>query len=175
MNLVYINKVTTNQFQFAEKVRYISDLLGIDPNWLMWVMFFESSLNHRAVNSATGATGLIQFMPSTAISMGITTADLLQMSNVEQLDYVYLYLKPYAGRMNCMIDVYFAVFFPLAMNKPDDFVLQASSLAASKIAAQNPGFDLNHDGMITRSEVIAKVSVNVPAEYRLIMSKKKVA
>lgn len=169
MNLVYSNKVT---LQFTEKVRYISDKLGINPNWLMWVMFFESSLNPRAVNSGTGATGLIQFMPSKARSLGTTTADLLQMSAVEQLDFVYLYLKPYAGRMNCMIDVYFAVFFPVAMNKPDDYVLQTAKLSASKIASQNGGFDLNKDGQITRSEVIAKVSVGVPYEYQDIMKKK---
>lgn len=170
MNLVYSNKVT---LQFTEKVRYISDLLGIDPNWLMWVMFFESSLNHRAQNPGTNATGLIQFMPATARSLGTTTADLLQMSAVEQLDYVYAYLKPYRGRMNSMIDVYFAVFFPVAMNKDDEYILQTSSLSASKIASQNQGFDLNKDGKITRSEVIAKVSVGVPFDYQAIMKKKR--
>lgn len=169
MNLLFSNKVTT---PFTEKVRYIADLLRIDPNWLMWVMYFESTLNPRAVNTATGATGLIQFMPSTARGLGTTTASLLQMSDVEQLDFVYAYLKPYRGRMYCMIDVYFAVFFPLAMNKPDEYILQASTLAASKIAAQNPGFDLDRNGQISRAEVTAKISAGVPWEYRDIMKKK---
>ena len=172
MNLVYISRVLTNQLPFSDKVRYISSLLGIDPNWPMWVMNFESDIDPRAVNPTTGATGLIQFMPSTARSLGTSTADLLQMSNVEQLDYVYAYLKPYAGRMNSMIDVYFAVFFPIAMNKPSDYILQTSSLAASTIARQNGGFDLNHDSMITRSEVEARVSVGIPSEYQAIMKKK---
>ncbi len=171
MNLIYSNKVTQ---PFIDKVRYVSDLLGIDPNWLMWVMFFESSLNTRAVNSGTGASGLIQFMPSTAASLGTTTADLLQMSGVEQLDYVYRYLKPYTGRMNSMIDVYFAVFFPVAMNKASDYVLQTSGLSASKIASQNAGFDLNRDGQITRGEVEARVSVGIPSDYQAIMKKKTV-
>lgn len=169
MNLIFTNKVT---LQFTEKVRYISDLLGINPNWLMWVMFFESGLNHRAVNTNGGATGLIQFYPSTARSLGTTTADLLQMSAVEQLDFVYKYLKPYAGKMNEMIDVYFAVFFPAAMNKPDEYVLQTSSLSASKIASQNSGLDLNKDGQITRLEVITRVSVGVPFDYQAEMKKK---
>ena len=173
MNLVYISRVLTNQLPFSEKVRYISDLLGIDPNWLMWVMNFESSLNPRAVNPDGGATGLIQFYPSTARSLGTTTADLLQMSNVEQLDYVYDYLKPHSGRMNSMIDVYFAVFFPVAMNKADDYILQTSTLAASTIARQNAGFDLNRDAQITRSEVEARVSVGIPSEYQAIMKKKQ--
>jgi hypothetical protein len=174
MNLVLSNRISSNPLPFSEKVRYISDLLGIDPNWLMWVMNFESSLNPRAINQTTGATGLIQFMPSTARNLGTTTADLLQMSNVEQLDYVYAYLKPFAGHLNSMIDVYFAVFFPVAMNKPNDYILQTSSLSASKIASQNQGFDLNHDGQLTRSEIEAKVSVGVPSEYQAIMKKKTV-
>ena len=172
MNLVYISRVLTNQLPFSEKVRYISQLLDIDPNWLMWVMNFESTLNPRAVNNSTGATGLIQFMPSTARSLGTSTADLLQKSNVEQLDDVYAYLKPHTGRMNSMIDVYFAVFFPIAMNKPSDYILQTSNLSASKIASQNAGFDLNHNGQLTRSEVEARVSVGIPYEYQALMKKK---
>lgn len=170
MNLIHANKVTQ---QFIDKVRHISDLLGINPNWLMWVMYFESTLNHRAVNNNGGATGLIQFYPSTALSLGTSTAALLQMSAVEQLDYVYAYLKPYKGRMNSMIDVYFAVFFPIAMNKPDEYVLQTASLSASKIASQNAGFDLNRDGQLTRAEIEAKISTGIPYEYQALMKKKK--
>ncbi|MDP3914396.1 MAG: transglycosylase SLT domain-containing protein [Bacteroidota bacterium] len=169
MNLIHSSRVTS---QFTDKVRYISDLLNIDPNWLMWVMYFESTLNHRAVNKTSGATGLIQFMPSTARGLGTTTASLLQMTAVEQLDYVYAYLKPYKNRMNAMVDVYLAVFFPLAMNKPPEYVLQTSTLSASKIASQNAGLDLNKNGQITRTEVEAKVSVGLPSEYQAIMKKK---
>ena len=171
MNLIHSTRVTS---QFTDKVRYISEKLDIDPNWLMWVMYFESTLNPKALNKVSGATGLIQFMPSTARGLGTSTADLLQMSAVEQLDYVYNYLRPYKGRMFNMIDVYFAVFFPVAMNKPADYILQTSSLSASKIASQNAGFDLNRDGKLTRSEVEAKVSVGIPSEYQDIMKKKTV-
>ena len=62
--------------------------LQIRPNWLMFVMYFESRLNHRAVNRISGATGLIQFMPSTARGLGTTTDALFNMSNVDQLYYV---------------------------------------------------------------------------------------
>jgi hypothetical protein len=171
MNLIFSNRITQ---LFSDKVRAISGWLEIDPNWLLWVMNFESSLNPLAQNTGTRATGLIQFMPATARSMGTTTADLLQMSDVEQLDFVYQYLKPFAGDMENMIDVYFAVFFPVAMNKPPEYILQTSSLSASKIASQNAGFDLNHDGQITRSEVEAKVSVGIPYDYQDTMKKKTV-
>ena len=138
MELIYANKVTTNREQFLGKVKNISEKLGIDPNWLMYVMWFESGLNHRAQNATSGATGLIQFMPATAAHLGTTTADLLQMSNVEQLDYVYQYLRPYRGDMESLVDVYLAVFFPAAIGKPGEYVFKTSSLSASIIAKQNP-------------------------------------
>lgn len=182
MNLIFAYKVTT---EFAAKLIEIADKLGIDPNWLMWVMWFESKLNPQAVNYQKGdstdptnrckyrATGLIQFMPSTAVSLGTTNSDLLRMTAVQQLDYVYRYLKPYAGRMYSMIDVYFAVFFPAAINKPDEYVLQTAKLSASAIASQNSGLDLNKDSQITRLEVIQKVTAEVPYEFQEIMKKKR--
>ncbi len=172
MNLIFETKVTSNRAQFIEKVRYISDKLGIDPNWIMYVMYFESRLNHRAQNNTSGATGLIQFMPATAAHLGTTTADLLQMSNVEQLDFVYAYLKPYRGDMESLVDVYLAVFFPVAIGKPAEYVFKTSSLSAGLIARQNPIFDLNHDGMLTKGEVEAKILTGVPSEYTDIMKKK---
>ncbi|MGD9930130.1 MAG: transglycosylase SLT domain-containing protein [Mangrovibacterium sp.] len=173
MELIYANKVTANREQFLEKVKYLSDKLGIDPNWLMYVMNFESGLNHRAQNSTSGATGLIQFMPATAAHLGTTTADLLQMSNVEQLDYVYQYLRPYRGDMESLVDVYLAVFFPAAIGKPGEYVFRTSSLSAAIIAKQNPIFDLNKDQVLTKSEVEVKILANVPYEYLDIMEKKK--
>lgn len=175
MELIYANKVTTNREQFLEKVKYISDKLGIDPNWLMYVMAFETAytMDHRKQNPTTGATGLIQFMPATAAHLGTTTADLLQMSNVEQLDYVYQYLRPYRGDMESLVDVYLAVFFPAAIGKPGEYVFRTSSLSAAIIAKQNPIFDLNKDQVLTKSEVEAKILANVPYEYLDIMQKKK--
>lgn len=170
--MIYEQYVKTNQTQFLEKVRYISDKLRIDPNWIMYVMFFESGLNHRAQNTKSGATGLIQFMPTTAAYLGTTTADLIQMSNVEQLDFVYAYLKPYRGDMERMVDVYLAVFFPAAIGQPDNYVLQSSKLSASRIAKQNTIFDLNHDGILTKGEVETKILSGVPSEYVEIMKKK---
>lgn len=173
MELIYQSKITSNKAQFVEKLNYICNKLGIDPNWLMYVMWFESGLNEKAQNTISGATGLIQFMPSTAAWLGTTTADLMQMSNVEQLDFVYEYLKPYSGDMESLVDVYLAVFFPVAIGKASDYVFQTSKLSASKIASQNPVFDLNHDGMLTKGEVEAKILSGVPSEYQSVMEKKK--
>lgn len=172
MNLVYIDKVKYNQQQFSDKVRDISDRLNTDPNWLMYVMWFESGLDHMAQNPQTNATGLIQFMPSTATNLGTSTTDLMHMSNVDQLNYVYEYLRPYKGKLDSLVDVYLAIFFPAAIGKGSDYILQTSKLSAGLVARQNPIFDLDHNGQITRNEIEAKILSGMPPIYPTSVKKK---
>ncbi len=131
--------------------------LGIDPNYLMAVMHFETggTFSPSIRNGAgSGATGLIQFLPSTARGLGTTTAELAQMSAVDQLDYVEAYLRPYANRMTNVEDAYMAVFQPAAIGQPSDHVLfSRGSLAYS----QNAGLDINGDGHITKGEAASIV------------------
>ncbi len=152
MPLIFINKVTVNRSAFAAKVIQISNLLGIDPNWLMIIMNFESGLRSNIVNPDGGATGLIQFMPGTARSLGTTTAALAAMSNVEQLNWVYKYFKPKAGQFKSGEDLYLFTFFMIAVGKPDDWVIQAKGLSAQTVAKHNVSLDLNKDGKITIGE-----------------------
>jgi hypothetical protein len=69
--------------------------------------------------------------------------------------------------------LYFTVFFPLAIGKPDDWVFQTSKLSASKIASQNPAFDLNKDGKLTVAEVREAMLRKVPSAWREFFDKKK--
>ena len=140
------------------KVTIVADMLGIRPEWLENVMWIESRLNPQAVNKISGATGLIQFMPATAKALGTTTEELLKMSFDEQMDYVYMYLRDYKGKMKSQVDVYLAVFFPSAIGKPDSYVLQTSKLSPAIIARQNPGYDLNKDQQITKGEVATAIN-----------------
>ncbi|MCL2328304.1 MAG: lytic transglycosylase domain-containing protein [Bacteroidetes bacterium] len=135
--MIFDTYIVENKEAFLQKVKQISQNLGIQPDWLMAVMAIESGINHRAVNKTSGATGLIQFMPSTAIGLGTTTDALRAMSNVQQLSYVEKYLMPFKGKMNRFTDVYLAVFYPAAMGKPDSYVIGA---AGSKVAEQNKIF-----------------------------------
>ena len=153
--MVLYNKIRySNQQAFAQKVEDISAQLGIDPDWLMLVMYFESGLNPKAVNKTSGATGLIQFMPSTARNMGTSTESLANMDALVQLDYVYRYLSPYKGKMSSLVDVYLSVFYPSAVGKADNYVLGGAGTEISKkIASQNKIFDTNKDGQITKGEV----------------------
>ena len=171
--MLYEEKVTTNKDAFIARVITISHRLGIEPEWLMQVFVNESGMNHQAVNVASGATGLIQFMPDTAAALGTSVAALKSMTNVQQLDWVYKYLAPYAGRIASYIDLYFTVFFPLAIGKPDDWVFQTSKLTAGKIASQNPVFDLNRDGKLTVAEVREAMLRKVPSAWIAFFSKKK--
>lgn len=171
MSLLHANLVKENKEAFLAKVEAWAKKRGYDPNWLMQVMYNESGLNHRIVNSI-GAAGLIQFLPSTAKSLGTTTTALINMSNVDQLDYVFKYLDMYRGKIYSFIDMYFAVFFPLAIGKPMDWVFKTASIAGSTIARQNPSFDLNKDGTLTVREVQQAMLNKVPAAFRELFKKK---
>lgn len=170
--LPYEELIPENRAAFVAKVKDIALRLGIEPAWLMVVFYIETAagkykrIDHR-VSNALGATGLIQFMPATMRSLGTTGMALKLMSNVQQLDYVYRYLSVYRSKMKTLADVYLAVFFPLAIGKPDSWVLQTASLSAAKIACWNPLYDLNRDKQLTVGEVKTKLQTFVPSGYEL--------
>lgn len=142
---------------FKAKVIAISKDLGLDPSHLMACMAFETgeSFSPSIKNAAgSGATGLIQFMPSTATGLGTTTAALAAMTAEAQLDYVKKYFQPHKGKLKTLEDVYMAILYPAAIGKPADSILFKQG---TKTYTQNKGFDANHDGVITPKEVSALV------------------
>lgn len=138
--------------KFAEKVKEISRDLNINPNWLMAIMYNESRFDHTAVNSI-GAVGLIQFIPSTAIQLGTNPRKLLEMSAVEQLDYVKKYYSQslFNGKLKSYIDTAMATFYPVAIGKEDGYIIGSHKGAAeiAAVANSNSGMDINMDGKIT--------------------------
>lgn len=110
-------------YAFISKLKLISEKLGIKPEWLMMVFWVECEFNTQIRNPSSGAIGLIQFLPSTLVSLGYRVQNLIGRYGVWQLDLVYKYLLPYSGRMDSAYDVYLAVFCPKALNKRDDFVI----------------------------------------------------
>lgn len=144
--------------EFRVKVREIGGRQNLDPNWYMAVMAFETgrTFSPAEINRAgSGATGLLQFMPSTARAMGTSTRALANMSAVEQLDYVEKYFEPYVGRINNLGDMYMAVLWPAGIGKADSWVMWTSG---SIEYTQNAGLDTNHDGTITRGEAVSRVN-----------------
>ena len=161
--MIFENLIKENRSEFLSKVMEVCQFLSIDPDWLMLVMWFETArtFDHTIVNRVSGATGLIQFMPSTARSLGTTTEALKNMSNIEQLEYVKKYLAPYRGRMKNWLDVYLAVFYPVLIGKPDTAVIDRAI-----VARQNPVFDLNKDLKIHKYEIREALKKSIPTQYK---------
>lgn len=154
--LSYEGYVTENKEAFLAKVSQYSQDLEINPNWLMTVMYSESGLNHRIVNSI-GCGGLIQFCPPTPSSFGTSVQALISMTNVEQLDYVYKYFKYYKNtgiKFRGAFELYLTTFYPFAVGKPESFILgsEQSDSWARQVGASNKPFDLNGDGVISVGE-----------------------
>ncbi|NWH07635.1 MAG: lytic transglycosylase [Alphaproteobacteria bacterium] len=141
---------------FKQKVIAISGRLQCDPSHLMAAMAFETGESFRPdiVNAASGATGLIQFIPATAEALGTSTAALKAMTAPEQLDWVEKYLKPFLGRMGSVSDVYMTILWPRAVGMPDATVIFPPP---QKAYEQNKGLDANKDGQVTKGEAAAKV------------------
>ena len=91
--------------------------LNIDAYALANVINFESGFNPRAKNPTSSASGLIQFIESTAKRLGTTTAAIRQMSAVQQMDLVRRYFEPFKA-LRREHSVAMAVFYPKAINWP---------------------------------------------------------
>ena len=137
----------------------IEQRLRMAPGSLLAVMRFETggTFDPAERNRAgSGATGLIQCMPSTAKSLGASTDALAKMSAEDQLDYVEKYLRPYTGKMGTLKDAYMAVLYPKAIGKPEWYPLFTASQQPTAYQ-QNAGLDRDKKGMVTVGDAVARV------------------
>lgn len=147
------------------KVIEVASELGINPNWLLAVIYFETAKTFSpSKTNSIGSVGLIQFTRDksgvaykTINGKKYVLTDIAKMSFESQMDLVLEYFKEVkrtSGKsLNSFMDVYFAVFFPKALNQSSSYILQTVGLTASLIAKQNPIFDSNKDAKITKSEI----------------------
>jgi peptidoglycan hydrolase-like protein with peptidoglycan-binding domain len=148
---------------FRERIFWIADDLqmpkGTGASDLMSCIAWESAETFSAdiKNAAgSGATGLIQFMPTTAVGLKTTTTKLAAMTPEDQLNYVYKYFRPWKGKLKNLGDLYMAILWPLGVGKPDSFVLWEKGSRPTTYR-QNAGLDVNKDSRITRGEAVSKV------------------
>jgi hypothetical protein len=97
--------------------------------WLFNLLKHESAATFSpAITNSIGATGLIQFLPSTAKSLGTTTDELRKMTFKQQLVYVDKYLNANLKRhlINGKIpptftqgDIFMTIFYPVSVGKPN--------------------------------------------------------
>jgi hypothetical protein len=158
VELPLVRGIESTSEEFRRDLVAMCQRLDVDPAFMVAVMSFETggTFSPSVKNKYSGATGLIQFMPDTAPLLGTTTAELAQMSAVEQLVYVEEYFRRAAGNKKLVLlsDVYITVFSPAFIGRPDSTVMY---MAGSKQYAQNKGLDINGDGTITKGEAAARV------------------
>jgi len=144
---------------FRDRVRWIATTLEFDPNDLMACIAWETGRKFSASvknMAGSGATGLIQFMPKTALALETTVDKLAAMTAEDQLNYVYKYFRDYKGKLHNLSDVYMTILWPAAVGKPEHYVLWNKANRPTTYR-QNAGFDTNHDGEITKAECSAKL------------------
>jgi hypothetical protein len=113
------------------KLGQISDKYGFPVEWLANLINHESAGTFNpAIKNSIGATGLIQFLPSTALNYGVTANQLAQMNFSQQLDYVDMYLE--RGLKNKKMldengkviptfnqtDLFMLIFYPVSVGDP---------------------------------------------------------
>lgn len=148
---------------FVNKVKQISQRLNCSYDDLLAVMNSESGLNPRAVNSSSGASGLIQFT-SVAVQemnrvygMNLSLEKIRNMSALEQLDLVEKYFKMTKSRAfssNARLsaaDLYSLCFLPGRASR--DVLTQRGE----NYYSCNSGLDVNGDGKITKSDLAQRI------------------
>ena len=147
---------------FRARIWWMACMLRMDPNWIMACIAWESgeSFSAKKKNMAgSGATGLIQFMPFTAKEMGTTVAKLAAMSDEDQINWVYKYMKRAIerhGPLTNLEDTYMAILWPAAIGDPVSSPLW-SRTGRPTTYRQNAGLDSNKDGTITKFEAASHV------------------
>ncbi|WP_143306858.1 hypothetical protein [Chitinophaga vietnamensis] len=135
----------------------IEQRLGFPALSLVDCIMFETggTFSPGIKNSSSGATGLIQFLESTAegIEKGLYKR-LPAMTVSQQLVYVEKYFlqlkKVYPAPPNEAFDVYCLMLHPPLFNKPDSTVFATEG---TKRYLWNKGFDVDSSGVITKGEI----------------------
>lgn len=132
-----------NDPEFQAKLAEMQDKYpGLQKEQLYAIINGESSFNTAAFNSATGASGLFQFIPSTAQGLGVTTAEIREMNPTQQLEVYDRYLQQSGYRGG---DLGIIQAAPAYYGRPDSFEVYAQGTRAYDL---NPGWR-GSDGRIT--------------------------
>ena len=133
--------------EFIKEVEQMADRLKTKSEYILAAISFETGGSFSpSITNGIGATGLIQFLKTTAQALGTTTDELRKMTAVEQLEFVEKYLKPFKGKLDSLEAVYTSILSG-SPKKPDD-VLFKFGTPAYKL---NP-LDWNDDGKLPRGK-----------------------
>jgi hypothetical protein len=106
VSLPYLDYIKENRQEFLKKLVTISKDLGVNPLWILHTIFHESKFDPKKTDKSTGSVGILSFYPDVLKNMvnpetgkNYTPQDVLQLSNVDQLDLVFSYYKTWMDRM----------------------------------------------------------------------------
>lgn len=144
------NKVTP----LFEKLEQVAKNIGTNTAALIRVMWAESArtMDPSVVGpefkngkyKGMKVRGLIQFTPPTYTSFGYSESDFNDTKKLgdpfKQLDLIQRYFKSFSkGKILSFEDLYFITFFPIALGKPDSFIIESKGVPRDKVYDQNPG------------------------------------
>ncbi|MCH9688221.1 MAG: lytic transglycosylase domain-containing protein [Deltaproteobacteria bacterium] len=159
--VIFASKVST---QFKANLKLVASQMGIDPNYLMAVMAFETGQKFLPTwYSSSKAVGLIQFKTNAAQTIGTTLGALQKLTAEQQLFEVHKYYEFWMktlGRVTTLEDIYMVTFCPAGVGKPLDHVLYSAAKDAqdgTKYYWRNSGLDVDGSKTITKYEAAAKV------------------
>jgi peptidoglycan hydrolase-like protein with peptidoglycan-binding domain len=142
--------------EFIAAVEQLAERLGTKPEYILAAMSFETGGRFDpSIQNGIGATGLIQFLRSTAKNLGTTTDKLAKMSAVAQLAFVEKYFEPFKGKLGTLEAVYTSILSG-SPKKPEAVLFKAGT-PAYKL---NP-LDWNDDGIITAREATTPVAARM--------------
>ncbi len=150
-------KIKAGAFEdgFLNKVEDLCEELDMDAMGLLSIMDFETNgtFSPSIKNPNGTATGLIQITEDTAKDLGTTTAQLKNMRQLEQLDWVAKYFRKFKTSRTDYSnpqDIALMIFYRPAVGKGDDFVIAREG---RKAYSQNSKLDrFPPDGRITSFE-----------------------
>jgi hypothetical protein len=155
--------------EFKNSVFWIQDKISLDGNRLMSCIAFETggTFSPSAHNPLSSATGLIQFMDATVVSMvehypvlasmapNRRASDLAKLTAVQQLSWVFYYFRAFGDNLAnwSLEDTYMAILLPSMIGKPLDSPMNWKD-SAYRV---NKGLDLDKNGTITKREATANI------------------
>jgi hypothetical protein len=168
----------TKDEEFIKKVQSVAAKLRVSPTDLLACMAFETGRTFNpSLRNRIGATGLIQFIPKTAIGLGTTTDYLASLTRAQQMDWVEKYFMngPLPKVANPTLeDLYMAIIWPAAVGQKNDYIMWR---AGSIQYQQNP-LDVGGKGYITKADAASYVRnqvAYVSSQYATIPTSQKMA
>lgn len=157
---------------FIAKVIVVANNLGINPNWLMVIMYFETgaTFSPSKWNPSKSYVGLLQFGRVAASDLGTTVTALSKMTAVQQLDYVQKYYRMWfrylkISRVNAFVDFYLVTLFPSKVNAGHQAEIESKGISGIAFAKANRVFRPNSNGKITVGEINRVILTKLPTSW----------